>query len=297
MEKQFKIGHYTNTPQGTGCTVVLCPKGTRASGYARGAAPGTREYALLSPQRKIEAIDAVLISGGSAFGLEAAGGVMRFLWEQGRGYPTPFGRIPIVPAAVIYDLYTKDSRAYPAADDAYQACKEAKSGNDARGTIGAGTGATVGKWAGFEYMMTAGLGRARIDLKSLYVDVLTVVNPVGDVVDTDGTILAGARKEGKFLAQENPEIRWQPPEVGFGVNTVVVVLMTNGELSKLQLHYLAERAHNGIVRAVVPAHTSYDGDMVFALTTGEVPVEIDLITEMGVEAVRRAIINGVQSSE
>jgi len=291
--KSFRIGHFTNEKGGTGCTVVLCPEGTKASAHARGVAPGTREFALLSPFRKVEQVDAVFLGGGSAFGLDAAAGVMRYLQEQGRGYFTPFGKIPIVPAAVIYDLYSVDSTAFPTAENAYQACKSVRSGNNEQGSIGAGTGATVGKWAGLEYMMSGGIGRARVEFDRILVDVLAVVNPVGDVVDRNGKILAGAQQNGKFLAQQDPTVRWKPPEVGFGENTVLVVVMTNANFSKLQLNYLAERAHNGIVRAVIPAHTSYDGDIVFALGTSEVEAELDLVTEMSVEAVRQAVVRGV----
>ncbi len=293
----FKIGHFTNLDKGTGCTVILCPERTRASAYARGAAPGTREYALLSPHRKMEEIHALLLTGGSAFGLDAAAGVMRYLMERDIGYHTPFRTIPIVPAAVIYDLYMIDSNAVPSSNDSYLACKNAKISNTQQGNVGAGTGATVGKWAGLEFMMKGGLGISKIKYKDLWIEALVVVNPVGDVIRTDGSILAGAQKEGQFLAAEDPAIRWQPPDVDFGTNTILAVLMTNANLSKLYLYHLAERSHNGIVRAVNPARTSFDGDIIFALGSGELEVKLDQITEMAVECVREAILNGVQTAE
>lgn len=295
--KEFKIGHFTNLERGTGCTVILCPEGSKGSGVVRGAAPATREYALLDPRRKVEEIHALFLTGGSAFGLDAAAGVMRYLAERGIGYPTTFGKIPIVPAAVIYDLYTRDASAFPTAEDAYQACRDARSGNTVQGNVGAGTGATVGKWAGLEFQMKGGLGISRIDYRDWYVQALVVANPVGDVLDPEGNIIAGAQRDGKFLAQDDPRVRWAPPEVGFGENTVLAAVMTNAKLSKLQLHVLAERAHNGIARTVVPAHTGYDGDIIFSLCTGEVAGDPDFLSEMAVTAVQEAIVNGVKSAE
>ncbi len=291
--ENFRFGHFTNIEKGTGCTVILCPPGTTASAHARGISPGTREFALLSPTRKMQTVNAVLLTGGSAFGLDAAAGVMQYLAEHGEGYETHFRKIPIVPAAVIYDLYLVDPNGYPTAADAYQACQSARSSFPEQGTVGAGTGATVGKWAGLEYAMKGGVGFSQIALKNTRVEALAVVNSVGDVVGPDNTIVAGAHRNGRFLAQGNPEIRWNPPEVGFGENTVLAVLMTNARMDKLQVHYLAERAHNGIVKSVVPAHTSYDGDVVFALAQGKEDFEIDSIIQMAIEALRQAIVNAV----
>lgn len=291
--KSFKIGHYTNLKQGTGCTVILCCDGTKASASVRGAAPGTRETALLSPYRKMEEIHAVLLTGGSAFGLDSAAGVVKYLAERGKGYQTPFRKIPIVPAAVVYDLYTIDPHASPGAENAYQACETAQAALNVQGNVGAGTGATVGKWAGLEYMMKGGLGIADICFKEVWIRALAVANPVGDIVSHDGTIIAGARQENKFLAQENPSVRWNPAKIGFGENTVLVVIMTNAKLNKLQLFLLADRSHYGIARSVIPSHTSFDGDVIFALGTGDKPEEIDTLTEMAIEATSQAIINGV----
>jgi len=289
----YKIGHYSNKNKGTGCTVILCPEETRASAHARGISPGTREYALLSPYRKMEGINGLLLTGGSAFGLDAAAGIMRFLSERDIGYYTPYRKIPIVPAAVIFDLPVIDSQIFPTPDDAYTACQNARVGNREQGTVGAGTGATVGKWAGIEYIMKGGIGLAQLQDGDLKVEVLSVVNPVGDVVDQSGRIIAGARKDGKFLAQENLSKSWITPAFDLERNTILGTVMTNAMLTKQQLFYLAERSHNGIVRSVVPAHTSYDGDIVFTLSTPEVDVKIDLITEMVIEAMSQSIVNGV----
>jgi L-aminopeptidase/D-esterase-like protein len=290
----FKIGHYTDLKGGTGCTVIICPDGTKGSGYARGISPGTREYALLSPFRKMEEIHALLLTGGSAFGLDAAAGVMRYLAERSKGYKTPYGIIPIVPAAVIFDLPVKDTNAYPLAENAYNACRNAKADQKEQGTIGAGTGATVGKWAGIAHMMKSGIGIAKEKFGDVWAESLAVVNSVGDIVDEKGKIIAGAVQNGKFIAETTSHPHsWQVPKVDFGENTVLVAVMTNANLSKVSLYYLAERAHNGIVQAVKPAHTSFDGDMVFSMSIGAKTVDIDTITQMSIEATRRSIINAV----
>lgn len=291
---EFKIGHFTDERGGTGCTVVLCPPATRASGWVRGAAPGTREYALLDPHCKVDELHALLLTGGSAFGLDAAAGVMKYLKEREIGYQTGFARVPIVPAAVIYDLYSGKADAFPTPADAYQACLDARAGNRDKGRIGAGTGATVGKWAGLEYMMPGGVGRAQISLNGLWVDALAVVNPVGDVVDREGKIVAGAQKAGRFLAEDHPETRWNPLSVGFGENTTLVVVMTNAALDKLHLHIVSGRVHNGVARAIIPSHTSYDGDIVFALSNGRVKADPDTVAELAVEAARRAVVDSVR---
>lgn len=292
----FKIGHFTNLDSGTGCTAILCPDGNKASAHARGISPGTREYALLSPYRKMEGIHALLLTGGSAFGLDAAAGVMRFLSERGIGYDTPYKKIPIVPAAVIFDLPVIDSQIFPTPDDAYHACQKAKAGNKEQGTIGAGTGATVGKWAGIEYSMKGGIGLAELRDGDLIVETLSVVNPVGDVLEQKGQIIAGACQDGKFLAQKDRTTPWVTPGFDLNDNTILGAVMTNAILSKQQLFYLAERCHNGIVRSVKPAHTSYDGDIIFTLSTPEIAAKIDLITEMAIEAMSQSIINGVMQA-
>ncbi len=295
--KHFKIGHYTDKKRGTGCTVILCPDRTRASAHARGISPGTREFALLSPFRKVEEIHGLLLTGGSAFGLDAAAGVMQFLRESGRGYRTPYARIPIVPAAVIFDLPVVDSNAFPLPEQSYEACRTAVQSNEAQGTVGAGTGATVGKWAGIENSMKGGIGQVRLELDGLWIHSLAVVNPVGDVINEKGEIIAGARQDGSFIAEKDSMLRWKLFRQDPGQNTVLVAIMTNAELTKAQLYYLAERSHNGIVRSVTPAHTSFDGDIVFTMTTGGVEAPIDFVTEMAIETIRQSIIQSVLHAE
>ncbi len=285
---QFRAGHrlYSGSLPGRYQGFWLCA----------GSSPGTREFALLSPFRKVEEVNAIFLTGGSAFGLDAAAGVMRYLAEKNQGYETPLRKIPIVPAAVIYDLSVGDAHAYPTPEDAYQACLEARSDIRQQGTVGAGTGATVGKWAGLQYAMKSGIGMATYSIDELWVEVLAVVNPVGDIVEADGTIIAGAQHSGKFLAQNDPYRRWKTDGLSFGQNTILIVMMTNARLSKIQLYYVAERAHNGIVRAVIPAHTTYDGDVVFALSQPQVECHLDLLTEIAVEMIRQSIIQAVRSA-
>ncbi len=295
MYDKFKIGHYTDDKNKTGCSVILCPPDTTASCYIAGSAPGSRETALLHPERKLRHIHALLLTGGSAFGLNAAAGVVRWLEEKGIGYETPFAKIPIVPAAVVFDLYLGSAAVRPTAENAYTACEKAVPDFSEQGGIGAGTGVTVGKWAGLEHAMKSGLGIAEINHGNLRIRALSVVNAVGDVVGRDGSIAAGARsKEGNFLAQDDPSRRWQPPEVGMAENTVLSVLMTNANLDKLQCFLLAQRAQSGLARAIIPASTSFDGDIIFALSNGRQEAPVDLIAELAAEALRKAVINAVK---
>ena len=293
----FKIGHYTDKENITGCTVILMPENTVGSCYIAGSAPGTREIALLAPERKINSINAVLLTGGSAFGLNAAQGVVQFLEEQNIGYFTNYGIVPIVPAAVIYDLNIGNSKIRPIAENAYRACKNAKADNNEQGNIGAGTGATVGKWSGIENAMKGGLGIAQLKTNDVWIKAITIVNAVGDIVNEKGQIIAGAQnKEGNFIAAENPHIRFQPPEVGFSENTVLSVILTNAKIDKLQSYIISKKSFNGMARAIVPTNSNYDGDIIFTFSNQQSDIIFDILIEMATEAVRLSIINGVKNS-
>jgi len=297
MDNSFRIGHYSDTENVTGCTVILCPPGTIASCYICGSAPGSRELALLAPERKIEVINAILLTGGSAFGLDAASGVMKYLEEREIGYATSSGAVPIVPAAVIFDLNIGHN-IRPTAKNAYQACLQAKPEFTDQGSIGAGTGATVGKWAGLEYCMKGGLGIAEVNMGKAWVKAICVVNSVGDVIDANGKIIAGARNDkGQFIAQTGFDMRWRLPKVGFTENTVLSTIITNVHLSKLEAYNLARRAQNGLARAIIPANTSFDGDIIFALSKGSEKLDKDVLYEMSAEALRQAIIVGVRKAQ
>ena len=298
MENRFKIGHYTDKENITGCSVILCPPDTISSCYISGSAPGSREIALLDPVRKIIAIHALFLTGGSAFGLNATGGVVQYLEEKEIGYQTPYGIVPIVPAAVIYDLNIGSSKIRPNMENAYQACLNAINDFELMGSIGAGTGATVGKWSGISNAMKGGIGISTIEIKDLFVTAISVVNSVGDIVDEKGKIIAGAVDEkGILLAEGTPTRRWHSPEIGFSENTVLTAILTNSKLSKAEANLLSRRAQNGLARAVIPASTSYDGDIIFTLANGQKRYEPDLVSEMATEAVRRSIIAGVENAE
>lgn len=258
-----RVGHWTDPEAHTGCTVVLLPDEGAVTGVdVRGAAPGTRETDLLDPSNQVHVAHALLLTGGSAFGLGAADGVMRRLEERGVGVPTPAGPVPIVPAAVLFDL-KPEVRARPAADAGYAACVDAEHGEPCRsGRIGTGAGATVGKLFGDAH--PSGLGTASLGLPGGgTVGALVVVNAVGDVVEDDGSVLAGPGTAERLLAEGAP-----PPPIG--TNTTLAVVATDVILTKAEAHRLAVVAHDGFARSIRPVHTAYDGDTVFAVSTGRV---------------------------
>ena len=291
----FKVGHYTDTVNMTGCTVVLCPAKTCASGEVRGNSPGSRETALLAPEKSMQEVHAILLTGGSAFGLAAADGVMQWLSERDIGYQTPWVRVPIVPSAVVFDLNVGNSAVRPGPVEGQKACGAATTNPVEEGNVGAGTGATVGKWAGQETWMKGGIGSAAKAVGALSVGVLVVVNAVGDIVGENGSILAGAKKAGeKFMAELDPVRTFARGKVLETSNTTLAVAATNASLTKLQLYKVSQRMHDGFARAIAPVHTSYDGDMSFALSHGTVNADVDLVAELAaalvVQAIRRAVL-------
>ncbi len=291
------VGHYTNNVALTGCTVLLCPPKTIASCDVRGSAPGSRELALLAPDKQTQEIHAILLTGGSAFGLGAANGVMKFLAERKIGYQTPWALVPIVPSSVIFDLNVGDSKIFPTPDDAYQACKNASVSVE-EGNVGVGSGATVGKWHGLNSAMMGGVGTVSLNMGKVIVGALAVVNAVGDVVGRDGNILAGAQQGGNFLGSEGRLSSLQDQSLlTRNINTTLVVVATNARLSKVDCHRIAQRAHDGMARAVIPSHTTFDGDTTFALSAGEISAPIDLVAEMGAEAAAESIRAAVKHSK
>lgn len=293
----IRIGHETDSENHTGCTVFLCPEGTVGGVDVRGPAPGSRETALLASDKAVSSVHAVVFSGGSAFGLAVADGVMRFLGEKGIGHPTPVHPIPIVPAAIVYDLFFSGGRQFPDAEMGYAACMNASSDNEQQGNVGAGTGVTVGKWSGISRAMKGGFGLAGYEKNGLSVCAAAVVNSVGDVLNADGSILAGARKsDGAWMADDDPlRIYPERPPANVGTNTTLVLLATNARLDKVGVNRLAQRAHDGLAIAVHPAHTTHDGDTAFALATGTHDgASFDQIGNLGVFAVAEAIRNAVR---
>jgi L-aminopeptidase/D-esterase-like protein len=303
MADDFLIGHYTNREKVSGCTVIICPPGNTASCYAGGASPGTRELVLLHPEKKMQTVNAVLLTGGSAYGLSAAGGVMRYLYEQGRGYKTAGGiMVPIVPAAVIFDLNLGSTMFYPGDDAGYEAAQNASPDFGVCGTVGAGTGATVGKWAGFAYCMKGGLGTALLEYKKIFIRAVAVVNAVGDVFDEQGEVLAGARDEKTVFACKNPDkdlVRlWE--ERGrvdsSREHTVLTALLTNAALSKLQAYKLAQSLQLRLARVFFPYSTLYDGDVTFVVSAGSETVSPEILSELGGRTLHKAVISAVCSA-
>jgi L-aminopeptidase/D-esterase-like protein len=284
------VGHATDPVGITGCTVIVCPPGTVGSGEIRGGAPGTRETDLLRPGTLVQEVHAVLLSGGSAFGLAAADGVMRFLEEQGVGFDAMVARVPIVPAAILFDLGVGDPRARPGPQDGYGACAGA-SVAVAEGSVGAGTGATVAKLHGPQGAVKGGVGTTSRRSDDVVVGALAVVNAFGEVLNDDGTVLAGARVEAP--AQGDGPSSPEEPDLFSATNTTLVVVATNAKLSKERAHLLSLAAHEGLAGAVRPAHTMWDGDTAFALATGQTDGDQRALEAMAEEAVAEAIRRAV----
>ncbi len=292
----LKVGHWQDLRARTGCTVILCPEeGCVASADVRGGAPGTRETALLEPEKTVGRVHAVMLSGGSAFGLDAAGGVMRWLAEQGWGFPTPFGPVPIVPAAVIFDLGVGDPALRPDAEAGYSACEAANAAPVSQGRVGAGAGATCGKYLGFDRAQASGLGSAAVTLAGATVAALSVANPVGDIIDpATGALVAGIEGETRpylerFLQAASADLT--------GGNTTLVVVATDAPISKAEAKALAGSAHVGIVRVTRPSHTVSDGDTTFCLGTGTGPkLPLMLLSVAVQEVVAEAILAGARAS-
>ncbi len=296
----LSVGHAAAEGRPTGCTVVLCPQGAVAGVAQRGGAPGTRETDLLRPENSVQQVHALLLTGGSAFGLDAAGGVMRWLEERGHGYVVGPARVPIVPAAVLFDLWLGDARIRPDADTGYAACTAARTAAPAQGNAGAGLGATVGKLFGIGRAMKGGIGTASLRLGRYTVGALVAVNALGDVLDAQGRVLAGARGDdggapigslAALLAGAGPTALLA------GMATTLGVVATDALLSKAQATQLAGLAHHGLSRAISPL-TPHDGDTLFALATGAAgaPADPNAIGTLGMlaaEAVARAIRNAV----
>ncbi|MCB9418666.1 MAG: P1 family peptidase [Ardenticatenaceae bacterium] len=294
----LKIGHATNEPFHTGCTVFLLPEGCVGSVDVRGPAPGTRESALLAPDKAVQTINAILLTGGSAFGLAAADGVMRYLAEKGIGHPTPIKPIPIVPTAVVYDLFMNGGQGLPDADLGYEACQNAVDTAVPQGSVGAGAGVTVGKWSSPFGIMKSGFGLASWQEGDLIVMAGAVVNAIGDVVNEDGSVLAGARQEdGSWAADHDPLRRFpNPPTTPVGTNTTLLVVVTNARMTKVEAHRLAQRVHDGMAIAIRPVHTTHDGDTAFAVAANQVDANFDLVANTAVTVTAEAIRHAVREA-
>ncbi len=299
----FRVGHYTDLEGATGCTVVLCDRPTVAGCLVAGAAPGTRETALLDPTCLVEEVHAVLLGGGSAFGLDAAGGVMRYLEERGRGFDMQVARVPIVTAAILFDLSVGSATVRPGSMEGYRACEAASGDSPTQGNVGAGTGATVGKALGPTFAMKGGLGSASVRLAGgAVVGALVAVNCAGDVVDpSTSSIVAGARHpSGKGFLDTARWLRGGgSPDLAAGANTTLAVVATDAHLTKSQANRLARLAYQGMARALRPI-TMFDGDTIFALgsaTETDRKEELSVLGAAAAEALVEAILRGTRAAE
>jgi L-aminopeptidase/D-esterase-like protein len=306
----LEVGHHTETRRPTGCTVILARGGAIAGVDVRGASPGTRETELLSPINAVEKVHAIVLAGGSAFGLDAAGGVMRWLDEHGIGVEVGRGanvnshtgapiRVPIVPAAILFDLWVGDPSVRPDAAAGYAACEAASTAPPAEGNVGAGAGASVGKLFGIARAMKGGIGSSAVTVNGLTVSALVAVNAIGDVIDpSTGAVVAGARTPdgtallGSMRALMDGEL---PARLAIGSATTIGVVATDAVLTKAEACKVAQMAHDGLARSINPVHTRTDGDVVFALATGASgrKASVTLVGALAAEVLADAVLRGV----
>jgi L-aminopeptidase/D-esterase-like protein len=296
----IKVGHFTLAERPTGCTVVLTEAGAVAGVDVRGAAPGTRETDLLNPINTVQQVHAIVLSGGSAFGLDTAGGVMRYLEERKIGYDVGVAKVPIVPAAILFDLGVGDPGIRPGADCGYRAAATASAGPVAEGNVGAGAGATIGKLAGPKRAMKGGIGTASWTMPDgLIVAALVAVNAVGDVIDpATGKVVAGVRTpDGRGLSDARILLRTGAPgRGGAGQNTTIGVIATNAILTKAEATKVAQMAHDGLARAIAPVHTPADGDTLFALATGSHRGDLLTIGALAADVMAEAVVRAARQA-
>ena len=299
----IEVGHYTDSRRPTGCTVIITRDGAVAGVDVRGAAPGTRETDLLHPSNLVDRVHAILLAGGSAWGLDAASGVMQWLEENNIGLPVGFGLVPIVPAAVLFDLPVGDARIRPDAAAGYAACVAASAHAPDQGSVGAGAGALVGKIFGLKRAMRGGIGTASITVDGITVGAIVACNAVGDVVDPNtGQVLAGARTlDGQSLLNSRNALLagMSPQPVLAGTNTTIGVIATDAIVTKTQAHRLAQVAHDGLARSINPVHTMSDGDTLFALGTGAAGKSAGmlLLGTLAAEVTARAVVRAILAAK
>lgn len=295
----IKVGHAQNLEAGTGCTAIVAQKGAVTGVACTGGAPGTRELACLEPENLVTHAHAVYLGGGSAFGLEGASGIMQYLEEKGIGFDSGFAKIPIVPGAILFDLLIGDPSIRPDRKMGYQACLNMSADNTERGTVGAGTGASLGIAGGPSAMMKGGLGTASIRSGDLIVGAIIAVNSLGDVVDPKtGEILAGAQnKDGSFISV-NKLMRgsWNEYTNQLLKNTTIGVVATNAKLTKAEAKRVAIVSHDGMARAINPSHTTTDGDTLFCMSTGGVKSALDAVCVLAADVITLAILDAVKSA-
>ena len=299
----IEVGHFTDARRPTGCSVIIARDGAVAGVDVRGAAPGTRETDLLQPSNLVDRVHAIVLAGGSAWGLDAASGVMRWLEENNIGLQVGFGLVPIVPAAVLFDLPVGDARIRPDAQAGYQACLAASRNPPAEGNVGAGAGALVGKIFGLERAMRGGIGSASITVDGITVGAIIACNAVGDVLNpSTGAVLAGARTAdgSALLDARNALLSGVAPQpILAGTNTTIGVIATDAQLTKPQAQRLALVAHDGLARSINPVHTMLDGDTLFALATGQTgrAASMLLLSTLAAEVTARAVVRAVLAAK
>lgn len=296
----FRIGNAQDAVGGSGCTVIICEEGAVGGVDVRGGGPASRETDLLDPQKACQEVYGVLLSGGSAFGLDAAGGVMRYLEERDLGFDIGIGHVPIVPAACLFDLTVGDYRCRPDAEMGYRACLDSETNKPRNGNFGAGTGATVGKFLEMERAMKSGLGTYALQIGGLKVGAVVAVNSLGDIYDVDtGKQIAGMLTEDGNALDSTRLHMWkdvEKPKNVFTGNTTIGCVLTNGKLTKDQCAKMASMCHDGYAAAIKPVHSSADGDTIFFLSRGEVEVNADALGDLSSYVMARAIKNGVTSA-
>ncbi|HYL73323.1 MAG TPA: P1 family peptidase [Bryobacteraceae bacterium] len=298
-----KAGHFTEARRPTGCTVLIFEKGATAGVDVRGSAPGTRETDLLNPTNSVQQVQAIVLAGGSAYGLDAASGVVRYLEEHGLGFHLGSVTVPIVPAAILYDLGVGDPKIRPTAESGYKACQAATSEKVAEGNVGAGAGATIGKMFGQQSAMKSGIGTAsiRVGKTGIVVAAIVAVNAVGDIADPKtGKIIAGARKaDGSGFRDSMAQIRegYQVESLA-ATNTTIGVVATNAAFDKTQMTKIAQMAHDGLARTINPSHTLSDGDTIFAVATGAVQARANhgAIGALAADVMAQAVLRAVKSA-
>lgn len=297
----FRIGNAQDIEGGTGCTAILCEEGASAGVDVRGGGPATRETDLLNPTKMVEQVFAVMLSGGSAFGLDASTGAMKYLEEHNIGFDVGVGCVPIVPAASLFDLISGDAKCRPDAAMGYAACKASEKNAPEIGNFGAGTGATVGKFLGIDRLMKGGLGTYAVQIGDLKIGAVVAVNCLGDVYDADtGEQIAGILNEEKTALDNTRRIMWssvQQDKNVFTGNTTIGCIITNAKLNKSQCNKIASMGHNGYASVIKPVHTSADGDTIFCLAKGSVEVNADALGDLGAYVMAKAINEGVKNAK
>lgn len=300
--ENIRIGQAENTEAGTGCTVIICEKGAPAGLDVRGGGPASRESELLKAEANAQYIHAVTLAGGSAFGLDAAGGVMSYLEQQGIGFDVGVTKVPLVCQASLFDLTVGDVFTRPDKQMGFEACKNSENGGNYKdGNHGAGTGATVGKFYGMDYAMKSGIGSYAVSIGELKIGAIVAVNALGDIYDwKNGKQVAGLLNENKTGLRPTTEEFYKKTDVvenKFTGNTTIGIILTNGKFDKAKLNKIAAMTHNGYARAIRPVHTSADGDSIFAMSVGEVEADMDLVGTLAADVMAEAILRAVFSAE